>query len=242
MIRTRLLAVAAAAGLLLSATAFAQQAYTSRPANVRAGPARDFPLIARLAPGTPIDVYGCLEGYTWCDIGFGAGRGWLSTRSMQTSYGGGYVPFYSYAPSIGLPIIGFSLFNYWDRWYRDRPFYRERPRWEARWRDYDRPRIQARPRQEFVPRQDYRANEERRRQQFEGQRRQQYDAQRRQQFEAQRQQQLAQPHYNREQRFPQRAQQQVQPPRAERPNPEPRLQNRNLGGGPSDPGREHQGQ
>ena len=138
MIRTRVLALATAAGMLLSAAVWAQQAYTTRTANVRAGPDTDFPVVAQLAPGTPVHVDGCLSDYQWCDVDFGPGRGWVHTRALQSNYGSRVVPIYDYGASIGLPIVTFSLFNYWDRHYRDRPWYRDRPRWESRWGRDDR--------------------------------------------------------------------------------------------------------
>ena len=163
MIRTRVLALVTAAGVLLSAAAWAQQAYTIRTANVRAGPNTDFPVVAQLAPGTPVYVDGCLSDYQWCDVNFGPGRGWVNTRALQSHYGSRVVPLYDYGATIGLPIVTFSLFNYWDRHYRDRTWYRDRPRYETRWgrddhrydgrrdydrrgdgrRDNDRPRVQS---------------------------------------------------------------------------------------------------
>lgn len=140
MIKNRFIALAAAAGIALSSAAWAQQAFTTRTANVRAGPERDFPLVATLPAGASVYITGCLADYRWCDVDFGGGRGWISTRSLQSTYSGSTVPLYSYGAQIGLPIITFSLLNYWDSNYRNRPFYRERPRWESRWRDRDRPR------------------------------------------------------------------------------------------------------
>ena len=141
MVRNRLLAFAAAAGIAFSGAAWAQQAFTTRTANVRAGPDREFPLVATLPPGASVYIAGCVTDYRWCDVDFGGGRGWVSTRSLQSTYSGSVVPLYSYGAQIGLPIISFSLLNYWDSYYRNRPFYRERPRWESRWRDWDhRPR------------------------------------------------------------------------------------------------------
>ena len=148
MIRTRVLAFVTAAGMLLSAAAWAQQAYTTRTANVRAGPDTTFPVVAQLAPGTPLYVDGCLADYQWCDVNFGPGRGWVHTRALQSYYGSRVVPLYGYGATLGLPVVTFSLFNYWDRHYRDRPWYHDRPRYESRWgrndyrydghRDYDR--------------------------------------------------------------------------------------------------------
>lgn len=159
MIKNRLIALAAAAGIALSSAAWAQQAFTTRTANVRAGPDREFPLVATLPPGASVYIAGCVADYRWCDVDFGGGRGWISSRSLQSTYGGSVVPLYSYGAQIGLPIITFSLLNYWDSYYRGRPFYRERPRWESRWRDWDhRPRYDNRPyRPDYRPdRPDYR--------------------------------------------------------------------------------------
>jgi uncharacterized protein YraI len=158
MIRTRFLALATAAGFALSAAALAQQAQTMRTANVRAGPAAEFPLVATLAPGTPVNVDGCVADYAWCDVDFGGGRGWVRAASLQSYYQNRVVPLYGYGASIGLPIITFSLNDYWGRHYRGRPFYRDYGRWEQRWHannDYRRYE-HAQPRGDYRPRADYR--------------------------------------------------------------------------------------
>lgn len=142
----------AAIGMAVSAAASAQEAYTSRPANIRAGPEQDYPLVATLAPGTPVNIVGCIDGYRWCDVIAYDIRGWVSARSLQFTYDGRRVGVLEYGPTIGLPLIGFSL-GYWDNYYRNRPFYRDRPRWERRWNEgpryapryNDRPRIESRP-------------------------------------------------------------------------------------------------
>lgn len=133
MIRKRILALATAIGVALSAAALAQDARTTSNANVRAGPATDFPVVANLARGTPVHIAGCLSGYQWCDVEFGGNRGWIASRLLQTSYQSRVVPLDGYGATIGLPIISFALGNYWDDHYRDRSWYSQRPRWEQRW-------------------------------------------------------------------------------------------------------------
>src|SRR5450756_2240709 len=54
-----LLLCALAAALPL--TSMAQEARSTKWVNLRAGPARDYPLVARLGPGTPLAVQGCTE-------------------------------------------------------------------------------------------------------------------------------------------------------------------------------------
>lgn len=119
------------AALLLAAVgiASAQNAYTSRPMNVRAGPDREYPLVAQLPPGAPVNVNGCISDWSWCDVSFDGNRGWVYSGGLSYVYQGERVPFYSYAPSFGLPIVTFSLGAYWDDYYRGRPWYSQRSVW-----------------------------------------------------------------------------------------------------------------
>jgi uncharacterized protein YraI len=132
------------AGLLaLPAAAVAQQsaAYTSRPVNLRAGPARDYPVVAQLAPGTPVTVMGCISDYSWCDIALPNLRGWAWAGNLSYAWQGNNVPLLSYGTTIGLPIVTFSIGSYWNNYYRGRPWYRDRGRWEH----HPQPRPQPRP-------------------------------------------------------------------------------------------------
>jgi uncharacterized protein YraI len=120
--------------LLLSAIglASAQNAFTSRPMNVRAGPNRDYPLVAQLDEGAALDVHGCLSDWSWCDVSFDDTRGWIYAGGVSFVYQDERVPLYSYGPSLGLPIITFSLLGYWDHYYRGRPWYGQRDEWSHR--------------------------------------------------------------------------------------------------------------
>lgn len=120
--------------LLLAAfgVASAQNAYTSRPMNVRAGPNREYPLVGQLGAGTPLDVHGCLSDWSWCDASFDGNRGWIYAGGLSFVYQGERVPLYSYGPSLGLPIITFSLMSYWNDYYRGRPWYSQRSVWARR--------------------------------------------------------------------------------------------------------------
>ncbi|VWC04148.1 peptide-binding protein [Burkholderia contaminans] len=51
--------------------------YTNSPAEVFAGPAPDYPVVAQIPPGTALDVFGCLSDYTWCDVALPGVRGWI---------------------------------------------------------------------------------------------------------------------------------------------------------------------
>lgn len=123
--------------LLLAAVgvASAQNAYTTRPKHVRAGPNQDYPLVAQLDAGAPLDVHGCLSDWSWCDVSFGDDpddRGWLYSDGVSFVYQGERVPLYTYAPSLGITVITFSFGSYWGDYYRGRPWYAQRDQWAHR--------------------------------------------------------------------------------------------------------------
>src|SRR5512146_3546671 len=105
MLRRPLLSPAAVLLLAASGIASAQNACTSRPMNVCAGPDRQYPLVAQLGRGAPLDVHGCLSDWSWCDVSFDDSRGWIYAGGLSFVYQGERVPLYSYAPRLGLPII-----------------------------------------------------------------------------------------------------------------------------------------
>jgi uncharacterized protein YraI len=98
---------------------------------MRAGPARDYPVVAVLAGGVEVAVQGCLADYRWCDVVTGDQRGWVFAGNLTYPYQGSQVPVLGYGSAIGLGVLGFTLSDYWGRHYRGRPWYRERDRWGA---------------------------------------------------------------------------------------------------------------
>ncbi|SFM27823.1 Uncharacterized conserved protein YraI [Variovorax sp. OV329] len=121
---------AVVAGLLaLPLAAMAQQAVTRAGVTLMAGPGNSYPAVAELGQGQPVDVMGCTQGYGWCDVMLPDGlRGWVFANALAYPYQGTPVPLAGYGAVIGVPIITFSVGNYWGRYYRDRPWYGE-PRW-----------------------------------------------------------------------------------------------------------------
>ena len=124
--------------LAVPTLAVAQQlAYASKTVSMRAGPSRDYPVVATLGSGTAMTIYGCLQGYTWCDVVVGASRGWVYSGNIVYPYQGRNVPVMSYGSSIGLGIVSFSMGNYWDNYYTDYPWYPQRQNWASRpWAGY----------------------------------------------------------------------------------------------------------
>lgn len=121
------------AALLAPLAALAQQAQTTKWVHVRAGPAREYPLVQQLPPATPVAVQGCLSDYSWCDvIAPDNSRGWVYGGNLDYPYQNGSVLIFGYGATIGLPIVGFVLGSYWGDYYRGRSWYGERDRWN-RW-------------------------------------------------------------------------------------------------------------
>ena len=114
----------------LPLAAAAQDAHTAKAVNLRAGPARDYPLVATFGPGTPLAIQGCTEGYGWCDvIGPGDVRGWIYAGNIVYPYQNNDVPVLGYGPSLGFPIVTFTLGTYWGQYYRNRPWFGNQGHW-----------------------------------------------------------------------------------------------------------------
>ncbi|TWB26457.1 SH3 domain-containing protein [Nitrospirillum bahiense] len=128
--RAHLAAAMFTALVALPVAAKAEYAYTASGTILRAGPGGGYPAIASLPPGVSLNVYGCLAGWSWCDVDFQGYRGWLYGGSLQYPYQGQRVYLPQYGGVIGLPIITFSFNDYWGRYYRDRPWFADRHRWE----------------------------------------------------------------------------------------------------------------
>ncbi len=129
--------------LAICGIAGAQNAYTAKPMNLRAGPDRDYPLVAQVDEGTPLEVHGCLDGWSWCDVSAEGGRGWMYGGGIYFDSNGGNVWLYSYGPQVGVPIITFSVDTYWGQYYQGRPWYGQRETWAHR--HFARPARLARP-------------------------------------------------------------------------------------------------
>lgn len=132
MRKARLIGCAIALGFAVCASALAEEAYTSKSANLRAGPGREYPIVARIPAGSPVEVAGCLEDYAWCDVIAGPDRGWVYSGNLEYPYEGRRVVILNEGPVIGFPIITFSVGPYWDSYYRGRPWYGRRDYWARR--------------------------------------------------------------------------------------------------------------
>jgi len=122
----------AATLMLLSSAALAQYAYTTGTVNMRAGPDSSYPLVLRVYPGTQVQVHGCIADWSWCDVNVGFERGWIYAPYLAYPYQGNNVAIYGFGPSLGLPIVSFTIGPYWDNYYRGRPWWYQRNDWYYR--------------------------------------------------------------------------------------------------------------
>lgn len=116
---------------LFALPAMAQETvYTTATVALEAGPAPDYPIVGTFGAGTPLTLYGCLDGYNWCDVSYQDVRGWVDGQALVYPYEDQRVPIAVYGPELSLPIVSFSFDDYWEHHYHDRPFFRERDRYE----------------------------------------------------------------------------------------------------------------
>lgn len=113
-------------------SAIAQNAFTLRDTDVYAGPSSEYPPVVTLPPNVGVNIAGCLNDWSWCDVIFGDSRGWVYAADLGYPYGSNRVVILEYGPRLGIPIVAFSLPVYWQAHYRARPWYRERDQWVTR--------------------------------------------------------------------------------------------------------------
>ena len=107
-----------------------QDAYVTAYVNLRAGPYVDYPLLTVVPAGMMVTLYGCLDDWSWCDVGYDGDRGWISASYLSYDYDGRRVYLPEYGVRIGIPVVMFSLSLYWQSHYIHRPWYRDRSHWE----------------------------------------------------------------------------------------------------------------
>jgi uncharacterized protein YraI len=93
-------------------------ARTTSAVNVRAGPDAAFPVVTWVPARTQVSAVGCTYGGQWCDVVIGRRRGWVHSRYLSPIL-----------PSR-MPVLTFSVAEYWEAHYQGRPWYSERARWE----------------------------------------------------------------------------------------------------------------
>ena len=101
--------------------------------HLRAGPSIFYPSVMMLAPGTTVQVFGCEQGFNWCDVQIGPNRGWVDAAFLQTMAPSGPVFIASSGPVLGIPVSPFVFNTYWSTWYPTRPWYSRRAFYASYW-------------------------------------------------------------------------------------------------------------
>lgn len=122
-----LIAVAMLVPLLVGGEALAAQpvAVAIADVNLRAGPGTQYPAVAMIPYGDSVSLFGCMSGFTWCDVAWGNARGWVATAYLQVIYRGAPVAIDAgVAARIGVNVVVFDR-AYWTRHHVGRPWYRD---------------------------------------------------------------------------------------------------------------------
>lgn len=122
-------AVAVAAVLFASASASAASGVAAHSFTLRAGPGDNFPTVTSVPATVPLQIYGCIEGYRWCDVMWKNQRGWTTGDTLKYEYRGRPIKLYDADADIGIPVIVFNGDTCWRDYYADRPFYGDRKRY-----------------------------------------------------------------------------------------------------------------
>ncbi len=111
------------ATMACSASAFAAEGVAIHSGTLRAGPGNSYPVVAAVSTGEDLTIFGCLNGYSWCDVSADGDRGWLSGARIEFLRSGARVSLSDNYDSFGLVFITFGLTDYWGRYYDNRPWF-----------------------------------------------------------------------------------------------------------------------
>ena len=139
-------------GVLLSAaSAHAAPGVVRIAVTLQAGPDSGFPAVGRIPRGAKVVVHGCLRDGTWCDVSFGAERGWIAADALDYFYGNRYVYLPDYVDETDVPVVTFALGTYWGHYYVGRPWFHRHAFWNRYWRAHPLAATQAPPRTQASP-------------------------------------------------------------------------------------------
>lgn len=124
-----LLSMALSLSCFVATSAFAADGYVTGNVNLRAGPDVSYPSVDMLPAGTSVAIFGCVDGWSWCDVANGNDRGWVAGSFLQEEYQGRRVYIPEYGVRIGIPIVGFVFGTYWADHYHNRSWYGSRDHW-----------------------------------------------------------------------------------------------------------------
>lgn len=127
---TILTAGAFVAALALPGYAVAQTATSTADVNMRAGPGTRFPVVTTIPENRDVTLLGCEQNFNWCDVSWANNRGWVFADYLDVRWRGMERSVSEVGPRIELPIIGFTVGDYWGRHYAQQPWFDEQARWQ----------------------------------------------------------------------------------------------------------------
>ena len=126
--KTRLITTAfvvpMAMAAMFASPAQAASGYTINDFHLYAGPGHSFPRLETVPENARVHIFGCNPSFTWCDVSWGAARGWIDANGIETPYAGRRMTVAEVGASLSVPVIS-------STYYRD---YRYEP---PRWRELD---------------------------------------------------------------------------------------------------------
>ena len=124
-----------AAITLAPVAASAATGYVEGRVKMHAGPDEGYPTVAVVRRGEGVEIHGCLDDRSWCDVGFNGQRGWLPAQSIMGETVRGRVPVATM--ENGPATLRFNLDEYWDTNYNGR-YDRNRGHWQDYYHQHDR--------------------------------------------------------------------------------------------------------
>jgi uncharacterized protein YraI len=133
MFNGRRIFVAAMLFIAVPGVALAARGYATNDVDMHAGPGVGYPVVDTIPAGAHVDIHGCLDGDSWCDVSWDQDRGWVAAAYLNYFYNNRYVYLPDYVGEIDVPLVTFSLGTYWNDYYVGRPWYHRRAHWQRYW-------------------------------------------------------------------------------------------------------------
>ncbi len=106
-----------------------QQAQAMVDLNLRAGPAKEYPVVSVLQAGTYVAIQACLTDYSWCDVVVPPLRGWVYAGNLLIQQNGSPQAVNVAGAIVGIGVTSFILNSYWRDHYYNRPWYGQANYW-----------------------------------------------------------------------------------------------------------------
>ena len=96
-------------GIMASTPVLAFEAVATNNLHLRTGPGEQYPVEATIGHNDRVEVHGCLQGITWCDLNWGNLRGWAAADYIAYDGVSGVkvLPLVS-SDELGIPIVNFE--------------------------------------------------------------------------------------------------------------------------------------